>query len=70
MKILPISAYNNLNRAIQIMLKKLNNSLISLTENGILPDFIIRFGIRLLLKKRLLDIKSSDCEDASIIKCK
>ena len=66
MKILPISAYNNLNRAIQIMLKKLNNSLISLTENGILPDFIIRFGIRLLLKKRLLDIKSSDCEDASI----
>ena len=48
------------------MLKKLNNSLIILTEKGILPDFIIRFGIRLLLKKRLLDIKSSDCEDASI----
>ena len=48
------------------MLKKINNSLIALTEKGILPDFIIRFGIRLLLKKRLSDIKSSHCEDASI----
>lgn len=40
------------------MIKKL----IKLTENQLLPDFIIRFGIRQLLKKRLQTLIGSDSE--------
>jgi len=36
--------------------------LIKLCESQFIPDFIIRFGIRLLLKKRLVSLVSHDIE--------
>ena len=44
------------------MKNKINNIIISAVEKGIIPDFLIRYGIKLLLKRRLIDIKSLDCE--------
>ena len=46
------------------MYKKLNNILIKFIELGYIPDFLVRSGIRLLLKKRLKEISSSNCEKA------
>ena len=44
------------------MKNKINNIIISAVEKGIIPDFLIRYGIKLLLKRRLIDIKNLDCE--------
>jgi cyclopropane-fatty-acyl-phospholipid synthase len=49
------------------MIKKLNNLLIRAVEFGLFPDFIVRYGIRLLLRKRLYQIHSFNCEYAGEI---
>lgn len=36
------------------------HKLIPIIETDVLPDFLLRFGIRLLLKKKLRDIGASD----------
>lgn len=41
---------------------------IQLSEQGLMPDFIIRAGIRNLCKQRLSEISASDCETASEIR--
>ena len=44
----------------------INNNLASeLSEKGWVPDGIIRTGIRALLERRLVDIKSGDTQAAS-----
>ena len=40
----------------------LTNFLIDLAERGLVPDFMIRAGIRNLCKKRLQQCRSDDCE--------
>ena len=49
------------------MIKKLSNLLIRAVEFGLFPDFIVRYGIRLLLRKRLHQIHSFNCEYAGEI---
>tara|TARA_B100001063_G_scaffold82490_1_gene76918 strand:- start:708 stop:1757 length:1050 start_codon:yes stop_codon:yes gene_type:complete len=44
------------------MKKKLNNLALSMVEKGLIPDLFVRVGIRALLRKRLIDINSSECE--------
>ena len=48
------------------MKNKINRIIINAVEKEIIPDFLVRFGIRLLLKQRLMDIKSLDCEKTDI----
>ena len=38
------------------------------TEQGLVPDSVIRHGIRRLLKQRLAEIHSADCEASTDIK--
>ena len=40
----------------------LTDSFIQLSERGLVPDFLIRAGIRNLCKKRLEQCQSEDCE--------
>ena len=44
------------------MKKKLNNLALSMIEKGFISDLLVRIGIRALLRKRLIDISSSECE--------
>lgn len=44
------------------MKKKLNNLALSMIEKGFIPDLLVRTGIRALLRKRLIDINSNECE--------
>ena len=44
------------------MKKKLNNLALSMIEKGYISDLLVRIGIRALLRKRLVDISSSECE--------
>ena len=44
------------------MKKQLNNLALSMVEKGLIPDLLVRIGIRALLRKRLIDINSSECE--------
>ena len=44
------------------MKKKLNNLALSMIEKGSISDLLVRIGIRALLRKRLVDISSSECE--------
>ena len=44
------------------MKKKLNNLVLSMIEKGFIPDLLVRTGIRALLRKRLIDINSNECE--------
>ena len=44
------------------MKKKLNNLALSMVEKGFISDLLVRTGIRALLRKRLIDINSSECE--------
>jgi len=39
-----------------------------LAEKGLLPDSLVRFGIRQLLKKRLNEIKNVDAEKSQFLK--
>ena len=48
------------------MKNKINRIIINAVEKEVIPDFLVRFGIRLLLKQRLMDIKSLDCEKTDI----
>ena len=36
---------------------------LSLTERGLLPDFLVRFGIRRLLRRRLAEIGAGDAAE-------
>ena len=48
----------------------LTHFLIDLSERGIIPDFLIRAGIRNLCKKRLQQCKHDDCEaNAELAEC-
>ena len=38
------------------------NKAVNWTEQGLVPDSVIRHGIRRLLKRRLIDINAEDCE--------
>ena len=40
----------------------LTDSFIQLSERGLVPDFLIRAGIRNLCKKRLAQCRVDDCE--------
>ena len=44
---------------------KLNAIAIQLAEQSLVPDFLIRFGIRRLSKKRLQEISASHCENCA-----
>ena len=44
------------------------NLAIKLSEQGLMPDSVIRAGIRQLCKQRLSEIAASDCEVASEIR--
>ena len=43
---------------------------IHLSERGLMPDFVIRAGIRHLCKQRLIEISASNCEVASEMRAK
>ena len=42
-----------------------NSAAIGWAETGLIPDFLIRAGIRRLLKERLGEIEARDCEAAA-----
>jgi cyclopropane-fatty-acyl-phospholipid synthase len=57
------SLYRRFTDSILTLLGRTSEAFLPLVYCGVVPDFVIRFGIRLQLKSHLVQLKSSSCED-------